>query len=217
MEFNFYNRLKSYYTPKICLDVGAHRGDWSVNIKAIFPESYIICMDANKYVDYIPGSNVTFIETLFNQDDLDINFYRSSHHRSTGAGDSIYKENTFVYDENNLIVENRKTKKISTLLKSIDSPKIDILKLDVQATEIEIMDGMEEFIYDVDFIQIECSLSDYNVGGCSVEDVIIYLRNKNFEIFEITESVRNIDGFMTHIDLFFQNKKNKIINKKLLF
>jgi FkbM family methyltransferase len=217
MEFNFYHRLKGYYNPKTCLDIGAHRGDWSYNLKRIFPETFIVSMDANKYVDNIPGSDITFIETLFNQDDLEIKFYKSSHERSTGAGDSIYKENTFVYDDNYLIVETRKTKKVSTLLKSINSPKIDILKLDVQATEIEIMDGMEEFIYDVDFIQIECALSDYNIGGCSVEDVILYLSNKNFEVFEITESVRNIDGFMTHIDLFFQNKKNKIINKKLLF
>jgi FkbM family methyltransferase len=217
MEFNFYNLLKKYYTPKTCLDVGAHRGDWSSNIKNIFPNSYIICMDANWYVDQIPGSNITFIETLYKEDDVDIKFYRSNHNRSTGAGDSVYKENTFVYNDDNLIVETRKTKKISTLLKTINSPKIDVLKLDVQATEIEIMDGMDEFINDVDFIQIECSLSNYNLGGCTIEDVILYLKNKNFEVFEITESVRNIDGFMTHIDLIFQNKKNKIIDKKLMF
>jgi FkbM family methyltransferase len=217
MDFNFYKNLKKFYTPKVCLDVGAHRGDWSNGIKNIFTDCFIICMDANKYVDNIPGSNVTFIETLYNQDDVFVDFYKSSHKRSTGAGDSIHKENTFIYNDNDLIVESRKTKKISTLLMSIGSPKIDILKLDVQATEIEIMDGMENFINDVDFIQIECSLSDYNIGGCTIEDVVVYLKNKNFEVFDITESVRNSDGFMTHIDLIFQNKKNKKIEKNLIF
>lgn len=217
MEFNFYHKIKNYYTPKVCLDVGAHRGDWSKNIKSIFPESYIIAMDANKYVDEIPGADTTFIETLYSKDDHEINFYRSVHQRSTGAGDSIYRENTFVYDDTHLMIEKRKTKKISTLLDSINSPKIDILKLDVQATEIEVMDGMENFLNDVDFIQIECSLSNYNLGGCMIEDVILYLSKKGFEIFELTESVRNADGHMTHIDLIFQNKNKRVIEKRLIF
>ena len=199
------------------MDVGAHRGDWSKNIKSIFPNCYIVAIDANNYIGDIPGADVTFFETLFDKDDYEINFYRSYHQRSTGAGDSIYRENTFVYDDGHLVVEKRKTKKISTILKSIDSPKIDILKLDVQATEIEIMDGMEEFLNNVDFVQIECSLSNYNLGGCMIEDVILYLSKKGFEIFELTESVRNVEGHMTHVDLIFQNKNNRIIEKKLIF
>jgi FkbM family methyltransferase len=217
MEFDFYYKLANHYSPNVCLDVGTHKGDWSSNLKKIFPNSTMICVDANKYLDNVPGADFMFIETLYNEDDKEVDFFRSNHERSTGAGDSIYKENTFVYNDKNLIVEKRKTKKLSTILKKINTPKVDILKLDVQATEIEVMDGMEFFLDDVIFIQIECSLSNYNINGCTIEDVIIYLKNKNFEVFDITESVRNKDGFMTHIDLIFQNKKNKIIEKKLLF
>lgn len=194
-----------------------HRGDWSSNIKRIFPNTYVISVDANKYVENIPGSDITFIETLYDKDDFEITFYRSNHERSTGAGDSIYRENTFVYNDNNLIVESRKTKKLSTILKSINSPKIDILKIDVQATEIEILNGLDEFLNNIDIIQIETSLSNYNLNGCRIEDVVCYFKEKNFEIVDMTEIVKNTDGYITHIDLILQNKNNIIIDKKLIF
>ena len=57
----------------------------------------------------------------------------------------------------------------------------------------------------VDFIEVECSLVEWNLGGCKIGDVIEFLRPQ-FEIYEILEFHRLGDVELIQADLIFKNK-----------
>ena len=55
------------------------------------------------------------------------------------------------------------------------------------------MDGLGDKLNDVEFIELECSLIEWNIGGCSLQDVIEYLKDR-FVIFDIIE-LHRLNGF----------------------
>lgn len=206
MNFDFYKNIKNY-KPKVCLDLGAFKGEWGSEIKNIFPETLMISVDANQYFDKIPSSDYSFYEVLSNVDNQEIIFYKTNHDFSIGTGDSIFKENTKYYSNNNIIEEIRLTKKISTLITPLNIQKIDIVKVDTQGSELLILIGLDNYLESVDFIQIEVSLIEYNLGGPKIFDVLEFLNENNYEIFDITESLRDSEGSLLQIDFILKNKK----------
>jgi hypothetical protein len=205
-----YNRVKELgFIPKTVIDVGACKGEWSSNTRSIFPESFIFGIDANDWNGdgVFPHCNISEVAVVTNIDDDDIIFYKKIEGFCTG--DSIFRENTYHYNDNLLVQEKRKTKTLKTLCEKHQIDKIDLLKLDTQGSEILILDGLGSMLDNVDFVEIECALVEWNIGGAKIQDVIDYMREK-FEIYEILEFHRlnNID--LIQVDILFKNKKSQI-------
>lgn len=205
-----YRRIKEMgFSPKTIIDVGACYGEWSGIIKSIFTDSIIMGIDANDWGGnkHFNNCDISEIHVLTDNDDDDITFYKKIEGNCTG--DSIFKENTFHYSDNLLIKEQRITKTLKTLCEKHEIKKIDLIKLDTQGSEILILKGLGERLKHVDFIEIECSLVEWNIGGCLIYDVIDFLKN-DFIICDFLEQHRlnNIDLFQ--IDILFKNKKSNI-------
>jgi hypothetical protein len=92
-------------------------------------------------------------------------------------------------------------------------PRVDLLKLDTQGSEILIMKGLGDMLNNVEFVEIECSLVEYNLGGCLIGDVIEFMKDK-FIIYEIIDFHRHYDLDLIQIDIIFQNKNSKIKKQK---
>jgi hypothetical protein len=122
----------------------------------------------------------------------------------------MFKENTQHYQEHNTIKEVRLSKTLKTLCEKHNIDKIDLLKIDTQGSEILVMEGLGERINDIEFIELECSLIEWNIGGCSLQDVIDYLKDK-FIIFDVIELHRLNGNDLFQIDIIFQNKKSNIV------
>lgn len=212
MRNQFYSRLKELgFYPKTIIDCGACVGEWSGQIKQIYPESFIMGVDANNWCnDKIPFTNVSEFEVLLNEDNKEITFYKKKEGLCTG--DSVFKENTQHYQEHNTIKEIRLSKTLKTLCNKHNINKINLLKIDTQGSEILIMEGLEEMIHDVEFIELECSLIEWNIGGCLLQNVIDFLKN-DFVIFDIIELHRFNGNDLFQIDIVFQNKKSKIVKQ----
>jgi len=209
MRVQIYNRLKELgFNPKNIIDCGACVGEWSGQIKHVFNDSLVMGVDANDWCNgSIPNTNITEIEVLSNEDNKEIIFYKKVEGLCTG--DSIFKENTQHYREHNTIEEIRISKTLKTLCEKNNLEKIDLLKIDTQGSEIMVMKGLGEKLNDIEFIELETSLVEWNIGGCSLQDVINYL-NDNFTIFDIVELHRFNTTDLFQIDIIFQNKKSKI-------
>jgi FkbM family methyltransferase len=66
-----------------------------------------------------------------------VDFYiRKNEPRCTG--NSIYRENTSFYDDNQIIIEKKQTKTISNIFLN---KTFDLIKIDVQGSEIDIING----------------------------------------------------------------------------
>jgi len=209
MRVQIYNRLKELgFNPKTIIDCGACVGEWSSQIKTVFNDSLVMGVDANNWCNGpIPNTDITEIEVLSNEDNNEIIFYKKVEGLCTG--DSIFKENTQHYNELNTIEEIRISKTLKTLCEKHNLQKIDLLKIDTQGSEIMVMEGLGEKLNDIEFIELETSLVEWNIGGCSLQNVINYL-NDNFTIFDIIELHRFNTTDLVQIDIIFQNKKSKI-------
>jgi FkbM family methyltransferase len=210
MRNQVYNRLKELgFIPSTIIDCGACVGEWSGQIRQVYPDSFIIGIDASNWSEGdIPSTNVSEFEVLSNEDGKEIIFYKKSEGLCTG--DSIFKENTQHYQEHNTIKEVRISKTLKTLCDKHNIDKIDLLKIDTQGSEILVMDGLRDKLNDVEFIELECSLIEWNIGGCSLQDVIDYLKDR-FVIFDIIELHRLNGNDLFQVDIIFQNKKSKIV------
>jgi FkbM family methyltransferase len=210
MRNQVYSRLKELgFIPSTIIDCGACVGEWSGQIRQVYPDSFIIGIDASNWSEGdIPSTNVSEFEVLSNEDGKEIIFYKKSEGLCTG--DSIFKENTQHYQEHNTIKEVRISKTLKTLCDKHNIDKIDLLKIDTQGSEILVMDGLRDKLNDVEFIELECSLIEWNIGGCSLQDVIDYLKDR-FVIFDIIELHRLNGNDLFQVDIIFQNKKSKIV------
>ena len=210
MRSQVYNRLKELgFIPSTIIDCGACVGEWSGQIRQVYPDSFIMGIDASNWSEgNIPSTNISEFEVLSNEDGKEIIFYKKSEGLCTG--DSIFKENTQHYQEHNTIKEVRISKTLKTLCDKHNIDKIDLLKIDTQGSEILVMDGLGDKLNDVEFIELECSLIEWNIGGCSLQDVIDYLKDK-FVIFDIIELHRLNGNDLFQVDIVFQNKKSKIV------
>ena len=216
------NRYETYeiiknmgFNPSVVVDCGAAWGEWSVGFKNVFPNSFIIAVDASKWTtDIIPGSDVTEIEVLSDIDNKEMIFYKKKENLDEGTfctGDSLFKENTQHYQIHNTIESIVKTKTLKYIIDKHKKNKIDVLKIDTQGSEILIMKGLGDMIKNIEFIELECSLVDFNKGGCDLYDVIDFLKN-DFEIFDIVELHKHYNKYLSQLDIIFQNK-NSIYKK----
>lgn len=210
MRNQVYNRLKELgFIPSKIIDCGACVGEWSGQIRQVYPDSFVMGIDASNWSNgNIPSTNVSEFEVLSNEDGKEIIFYKKSEGLCTG--DSIFKENTQHYQEHNTIKEVRISKTLKTLCDKHNIDKIDLLKIDTQGSEILVMEGLGERLNDVEFIELECSLIEWNIGGCSLQDVIDYLKD-GFVIFDVIELHRLNGNDLFQIDIIFQNKKSNIV------
>jgi FkbM family methyltransferase len=211
---NTYENLKGLgFNPNVIVDCGAAWGDWTRMVNRLFPESFIISVDANKWTDgQIPGSSVTEISVLSDEDNKEMIFYRKKESIEGGTfctGDSLFKEQTQHYSYNNTIEDKVLTTTLKTILNKHNKSKIDLLKIDTQGSELIIMKGLGDTLQNVEFIELECSIIEYNIDGCVFTDIVEFLKN-DFEIFDIVDLQYHY-GFLAHIDVIFKNKKSKII------
>jgi FkbM family methyltransferase len=207
---SIYSRIKDLgFSPKKIIDCGACKGEWSNSIKSVFNDSYVLGIDASDWNGNgcFPNTNDCMIEVLSNKDNEEVVFYKKIEGLCTG--DSLFKEDTQHYRAHNTIEEKRITKTLKTICLEKQIEKIDLLKIDTQGSEILIMQGLGEMLEDIEFIELECSLVEYNIGGCLVEDIFEFLK-KDFRLYEIIELHRHYVHDLIQVDFIFQNKKSKI-------
>jgi FkbM family methyltransferase len=207
---DIYNEIKNKGLDcKNVIDVGACYGEWSTNIRQIFDNAFILGIDATDWTGNGEFSecNASEICTLYHKDNAEVIFYKTAGRNCTG--DSIYRENTIHYGDNHLVKQVHKTKTLKTLCEKYNITNIDLIKLDTQGSELDILIGLGDLLDTVQFLEIECSIVEWNKGGCSFNDVIKFLENK-FNIYDIVELHRIYNKDLAQIDVIFQNKNSNI-------
>jgi FkbM family methyltransferase len=198
-------KIESYFVPNSILDIGANVGQFHSEIKTIFPDAYYYLIEGSENCEpALKILNVDYSISLLSDSEKEVDFYvRKSEPRCTG--NSIYRENTSFYDDDQIIVEKKYTKTLSNLL---GEKTFDLIKIDVQGSEIDIINGGLEIIKKSKAVLMEVSLVEYNKNSPTKEFVYEYMSNLCFEPVEI---IGNINHPLTHEliqqDVLFVNKK----------
>lgn len=202
------DKLFRYVKPSRTIDIGANVGNFSRNLHYRYPDCKIIMVEANPNCKpYLQLLEIPFdIIGLSNEKDTKVFYLEKTNNVATGA--SFYKENTEFYSDDNV-------EKIYINTETLDSKnyfgssRIDLIKIDVQGSELDILVGGEKTIKNTEYVLLELSLVEYNIGSPSIEKVIDKMINYGFYIVDILEYHRFpslYDGMIFQIDMLFKNK-----------
>jgi FkbM family methyltransferase len=103
---------------------------------------------------------------------------------ATGA--SLYKENTDWYGDGKYETINVPTKTLDSCNYFKGQP-IDLIKIDVQGSELDILNGGEQTIKNTEYVLIEASLAEYNQGAPLMKDIVDKMNEYGFYILDIVE------------------------------
>lgn len=192
--------LKLYgFNPKRILDIGANVCQTADVMRYVWPNSDILLFEGNKEVEYIyKQKNYNYQLKLLGNSNSIVKFYKTKW-SPLCTGNSIYKENSNTYDESNLIVEELPIYKLDDCVHDI----YDLIKIDTQGSELDIINGGERTFSSAKVIITEVSLTNYNEGGCTKQQIINKLLSFNFDLVAVIETVCD--------------NKNNIIAESLMF
>ena len=207
--FKILKRKKFY--PNNIFDIGCGHGEWFIKINKIFPKSKYFLFDANyENKDLLKKLskkyNINYKICLISNKIKKIKFYRM------GYGSSVYNELSKFERKKDILRST--TLKIILSEKKISS-KNNLLKLDVQGSELDILKGLGNKIDIFEAIILETSVRRYNQSSPLFIKIINFMYKKNFIFYDLCD-LKRLDGTnstLIQFDALFINKNSKLINK----
>lgn len=198
-------KIKNYFIPESILDIGANVGQFYNEIKEIFPNSYYYLIEGNDSCEVVLETlNVDYSISLLSDTEKEVDFYIRKHEPRC-TGNSIYRENTSFYDDDQIVILKKQTKTLSNIL---NNKVFDLIKIDVQGSEIDIINGGLEIFKNAKGVLMEISLVEYNQNAPMKDFVYEYMSKIGFLPFE---NIGNINHPITHEliqqDILFLNQK----------
>jgi FkbM family methyltransferase len=177
----------SGFYPSGVLDIGANVGSFTKMCKTIWPFSKYVMIEGNEECKNRLSSlgDPYYISLLGNSDGKKIEFYKTKISR-TGTGNSIYREKTKNYNDENVIIERRELITLNTLLGEYDY-KIEFAKIDTQGSELDVLSGGDKILKNCQFILLEVSLKYYNEGVPLKKDVLNFMEEYGYKEYKPIE------------------------------
>ena len=197
------SKITNYFYPYRVLDIGANIGQFHIECKNAFPNSYIFSIEASdKCEPYLKQITDNYYIGLLTKDNSEYDFY-SRKNDPICTGNSIYKELTQFYSYDQLNIIKKKGIKLDNLFEN-DS-EFDLIKIDTQGSELDIIEGGIELCSKAKGILLEVSLTQYNENSPLYNEVIDYMNNIGFIRTEILDEQRNHGAYQQ--DILFINEK----------
>ena len=180
------------------LDIGAYEGEFYLMFKEFFPKADILMIEANEEKESKLKSIGPYkIALLGSEDNKEVDYYKCKDGVPTGNG--IYRENTQFKFES----EKKKSITLPTLLGSDNG--YDLIKMDVQGSELDIIKGALPIIKKTDSLLLELQTLEYNKGAPMASDVISYLQNIGFDMVDILNLMYS-QNHLIQVDVLFINR-----------
>jgi FkbM family methyltransferase len=187
------------FDPKYCLDIGAYNGYWTEDFKKIFPQCSVLMIEGQLEKEPILAA----VKTRFTDVGYEISLLGA---KEELVSFNIYETASSVLTEHNVTnakVEQRKLQPLDSVTeKRLFKP--DFIKIDTQGFELEILKGGDKTLASAQFVLLEVSFLDIYVNCPLAADVISYMNNKGFVIYDIcTLMKRPLDKTLYQADFLF--------------
>lgn len=182
-------KIQEYFLPYRILDIGANIGQFHTLVKSIYPEAYVFSIEASQECEpYLKQITDQYYIGLLAKDTSEYDFY-SRKDAPTGTGNSIYRELTHFYSDNQLQIIKQKGIKLDDLFEP-DS-EFDLIKIDTQGSELDIISGGVNLCKKAKGILLEVSLTQYNQGAPLYDEVVTFMKEFGFRPEAILDESRN--------------------------
>jgi FkbM family methyltransferase len=172
--------ITHYLSPTKILDIGANVGQFHKECKDNFPDSFIFSVEANRdhegRLKALTNDNYAIL--LLGDENKTIPFYRNKADW-VGSGNSIYKELTDHFRDENLLVTQESMVRLDDQ-EYLVGAGFDLVKLDTQGSELDIIRGGLSLCKQAKGILIEVSSKPYNQGAPLDDAVIEYMGSIGF-------------------------------------
>lgn len=190
---------KGFY-PKKYLDIGASLCQTSTIVKKVWPKINILAIEANEaFEEFYVKNKFNYLIKCLGKYNGTTKFYKTKLN-ALNSGNSIYRENTEIYNDDNVIIEDKNICKLDDIL----NDTFDFIKIDTQGSELDIIIGGEKIISNAKVIITEISFIEYNINGNSSEDLIEYLKKLGFDYICPIENVRIDDKIIQQSIVFIK-------------
>ena len=208
------NLLKNKnFSPNYIVDVGCGYGEWTKKLLNLFPMSNFYLYDADKNnfekLDLLKkkNKNIHFKICLLSDDNKTYKFY------NMGYGSSIFEEQT---------THNRNIEEISSTTLSQELPdelknhNNNLIKLDVQGSELKVLNGLKDIINSFEVIILEVSIHNYNKDSPLFDKVMNYMSEKNYRLYDLFDLKRlgNNKSFLVQFDCVFVRNNSELFKVK---
>ncbi len=192
------------YAPRTMLDIGAHIGDFTREFLQVFPACAPTLIEPNPYCQEdlakLPFErHVVAASSSNGKAEL---FLSREWLQSTGS--SLYRENSEYFDDQRAFTHEVAKVRLDDLL---PGRRFDFVKIDTQGSEVDILVGGRDLLSKADYILIEVSLVDYNIGGAAPEAVFAQMAAMGFKcagIVEFNRMPQIRDNALLQIDVLFE-------------
>ncbi len=201
-------RLK--FRPQVVIDVGAAVGEWSLVCSRVFPHAKYFMYDANPKALPLLHDAAAQMKRGYAWTKLFANTDRELAFAAMGYGSSVYPEDTHFRREVSVI----KAEYLGDLAPKFP-PGPRILKVDAQGSELDILKGADDVLFNSDVVFIEASLLPYNVGAPLFHEIVRYLAQHNFLLWDLgKDKFARPDGVPFQINATFVPKDSPLRARK---
>lgn len=183
------NRHKQYLkkiqdvNPNVIYDIGSCVLHWTRPARAVWPNSKIICFDVIEEVRHLYNNYEYYCYALSDKDNEEKIFYKNLIHL---GGQSLYKENSKINPNADIFFGKKNEVKVitytlDTIVKKHNLPLPNLIKIDVQGSELDIIIGAKNTICDCTDIILELQEVDYNLGAPKAPEVIRYMESIGYK------------------------------------
>lgn len=172
-----FNAIKQLVNPKTVIDVGANIGWFAQNLGRACPGVDITMIEANPNCeDKLDDIGYSYcIAALSDSKKESVKFYINKND-DVCCGASLYKEDTEFYNDCTVIeVDTYPLDEVNLYPNGVD-----LLKIDVQGSEMDILNGADDTLKRTKNILAECSFSNFNVGAPVIEEIVSFVKEKGF-------------------------------------
>ena len=171
--------------PKVIYDIGACVLHWTNEAQDIWKDAKIICFEAMPECEFIykeRGLDYN-IGVLSDKTGKSVDFYQNTY---DPGGNSYYIENPAVNPQASQYFNESHKRSYTTmalddvrLLKNLPYP--DLMKLDVQGSELDVLKGAKNCLNHCDHVILELQSVEYNKGAPLKDVVIAWMKSQGFE------------------------------------
>lgn len=207
-----------YYGINLLLDVGANTGQFASLMRRIGYDEKIVSFEPLSTAFVLLQSNSIHDEKwicenfALGNEDSELTIHVSKNSYSSSILDILPSH--ISYDEESKYISDEiiKIKRLDDIFQNYYKPyHVVMLKIDTQGFERFVIDGANNSLKHILFLQLEISIEPLYKDETLFTEMLMILENKGFELFSLENGIRDSkSGKLLQVDGIFINKNLKI-------